>query len=185
MTEFISMFNITNILLILGLQLLYVPLLTLKTIFIVKGKKRLATVISILESYIFVYVLGIMVSNLGNPVNMFCFVIAYAGGVYVGCILEEKMAIGYRTVSVNLLKRNNILIKNLKKAGFGITLFEGEGINGDKRLRLDILTSRQREKDLIKIIEIEEPKAFIVSYEPTNFRGGYIINQIKKYATFK
>lgn len=41
------------------------------------------------------------------------------------------------------------------------------------RCRMGVLTKRNRENELIGTIEKFENKAFIVSYEPKKFKGGY------------
>ncbi|MGY0374659.1 DUF2179 domain-containing protein [Clostridium sp. JNZ J1-5] len=58
-------------------------------------------------------------------------------------------------------------------------VYEGEG-RDSKRYRLDILTKRSREEELLQIIEEYEPKAFIISYEARRFKGGFMVNTMKK-----
>ncbi len=71
------------------------------------------------------------------------------------------------------------LIDHLRNEGFGVTVFEGEG-RDSKRYRLDILTKRNREEELLDMIDEYEPRAFIVSYEPRRFQGGFLVNSMKK-----
>ncbi|MDZ5010796.1 DUF2179 domain-containing protein, partial [Clostridium perfringens] len=94
-------------------------------------------------------------------------------------IIEEKLAIGYRSIHVNLTNYNQELIDRLRSLKFGVTIYTGEGINKEKRYRLEIVSHRNRENEVISIIESMEKNAFIVSYEPTQFKGGYIIKHIK------
>jgi len=79
------------------------------------------------------------------------------------------------------MNKNEELIWNLRNEGFGVTVFEGEG-RDSKRYRLDILTKRNREAELLELIEKYEPKAFIVSYEPRKFKGGFLVNAMKNQA---
>ena len=57
---------------------------------------------------------------------------------------------------------------------------KGRGREGNKRYRLDIVVKRSREKELMNLLNEEAPKAFVVSYEPTGFKGGYIVKAMKK-----
>ena len=50
----------------------------------------------------------------------------------------------------------------------------------EKRYKLEIVSHRSRENEVISLIQSLEKNAFIVSYEPTQFRGGYITKQLKK-----
>jgi uncharacterized protein YebE (UPF0316 family) len=168
-----------NALTIFILQLIYVPLLTLRTTFVVKGKKAQASLFAFLEAIIYIVSLGIVFSDLSNLLNIGAYIIGYGIGIYLGGIIEEKLAIGYRSIHVNLTNYNQELIDRLRSLKFGVTIYTGEGINKEKRYRLEIVSHRNRENEVISIIESMEKNAFIVSYEPTQFKGGYIIKHIK------
>jgi len=53
-------------------------------------------------------------------------------------------------------------------------------MDNEKRYRLDIIAKRSREKELMTLLHGEAPKAFVVVYEPTNFKGGYLVKNMKK-----
>lgn len=169
-----------NALLILGMQLILVPLVTLRVTFVVKGRKKEAALIGVVEAVIYLVSLGIVFSDLSNIINMISYAIGFGGGIYLGGLLEEKLAIGYRALNVSLLDKCDSLVERLRNEGFGVTVFEGEGMSGEKRIRLDVIAKRSREKEVMTILEIEAPKAFVVSYEPIGFKGGYLINNMKK-----
>lgn len=167
-------------LLIVVMQFVLVPLTTLRTIFVVKGEIRNASLLGGVEALIYVISLGIIFSDLSNYLNMVAYAVGFAGGIVLGGVIEKKLAIGYRTVNVSLLDKDCALIETLRSEGFGITVFEGEGREGNKRYRLDIVVKRSREKELMNILNEEAPKAFVVSYEPTSFKGGYLVKSMKK-----
>ncbi|WP_338471978.1 DUF2179 domain-containing protein [Niallia sp. XMNu-256] len=167
-------------LLIVIMQFVIVPLTTLRTIFVVKGEIRTASILGGLEALIYVISLGIIFSDLSNYLNMIAYAVGYAGGVVLGGYVERKLAIGYRTYNVSLLEKDLELCEMLRAEGFGVTLFEGEGRDGNKRFRLDIVVKRNREKELMKILDEKAPRAFIVAYEPTSFKGGYLVKSMKK-----
>ena len=170
-----------NALTIFLLQLIYVPLVTLRITFVVKGKKLQASMIAFLESIIYIISLGIVFSDLKNFLNIGAYILGYGIGIYIGGKIEEKLAIGYRSIHVNLTKYNEDLVKKLRELRFGVTIYEGEGINSDKRYKLEIVSHRNRESEVISLIQSLEKHAFIVSYEPTQFKGGYITKQLKKF----
>jgi uncharacterized protein YebE (UPF0316 family) len=172
--------DMLNALLIIGMQLILVPLTTLRLTFVVKGKKKEASIIAIAEALIYVISLGIVFQDLTNIYNMIAYALGYAGGVYLGGMLEEKLAIGYRAINVSLLDKNDALVELLRGQGFGVTVFEGTGMNDEHRYRLDIIAKRTREKELMVTLKQEAPKAFIVVYEPTNFKGGYLVKNMQK-----
>lgn len=169
-----------NALTIFILQLIYVPILTLRTTFVVKGKKIQSSLLAFLEGIIYIISLGIVFNDLTNFFNIGAYILGFGLGIYLGGIIEEKLAIGYRSVHVNLTNYNESLINCLRDLNFGVTLYEGEGINNEKRYKLEIVSHRKRESELISLIKSFEDNAFIVSYEPTQFKGGYISKQIRK-----
>lgn len=162
------------------LQIIYVPLLTLRTTFVVKGKKTQASMVAFLEAIIYIASLGIVFSDLTNLYNIAAYIIGYSFGIYLGGLIEEKLALGYRSVHVSMTNNNTELAHHLRNLKFGVTSFIGEGINKEKRYRLEIISHRSRENELISIIANMDKSAFIVSYEPTQFKGGYMIKQFKR-----
>lgn len=169
-----------NSLAIFMLQLIYVPLLTLRTTFVVKGKKLQASMFAFLEAIIYIVSLGIVFSDLKNFLNIGAYILGYGIGIYIGGKVEEKLAIGYRSIHVNLREYNQELVNKLRELKFGVTTYEGEGINKEKRYKLEIVSHRSRENEVISLIHSLEKNAFIVSYEPTQFKGGYITKQFKR-----
>lgn len=168
-----------NIFLILVLQLIYVPLLTLRTIFLVKNMTLIASLLGFLEALIYVFGLSLVFSGDQGPLAMLVYALGFGLGILIGGAVENKLAIGYNNFVVNLMHRNNDLICHLRNEGFGVTVYEGEG-RDSKRYRLDILTKRSREEELLNLIDEYEPKAFIVSYEPRRFKGGFLVNTMKR-----
>ena len=169
-----------NSLAIFILQLIYVPLLTLRTTFVVKGKKLQASMFAFLEAIIYIVSLGIVFSDLKDFLNIGAYILGYGIGIYIGGKVEEKLAIGYRSIHVNLREYNQELVNKLRELKFGVTTYEGEGINKEKRYKLEIVSHRSRENEVISLIHSLEKNAFIVSYEPTQFKGGYITKQFKR-----
>ncbi|WP_332691267.1 DUF2179 domain-containing protein [Halalkalibacter lacteus] len=161
-------------------QLLYVPVLTLRTITMVKGMKEKAAVLGILEGFIYVIALGIVFSDLTNYLNMVSYAMGFGVGLYIGQIIEQKLAIGYVSIEVNIMNKNEQLTYRLREVGFSVSTAEVEGMNEERRYRLDCTARRDREQEFIKIVSSYEPSAFIVSYEPRNFKGGYITKAMKK-----
>ncbi|MGG5252125.1 DUF2179 domain-containing protein [Neobacillus sp. SM06] len=169
-----------NIILIFALQLIYVPVLTLRTIFLVKNMSVAASSFGILEALIYVFGLSLVFSGHQSIAEMIVYAVGFGVGLYIGTRIENKLAIGYTSLVVNLMELNEKLIDLLRNKGFGVTVFEGMG-RDSKRYQLEILTKRSRENEVMTLIEEYEPKAFIISYEPRRFKGGFLVKSMKKY----
>ena len=120
--------TVLSALLIIFMQLLFVPLTTLRTTFMVKGDRRVASLVALAEEATYVIALGMIFSDLKNILNMAAYAIGYGLGVYFGCIVEAKLAVGFRSFSVHFLKRDDELIEKIRQEGFGVTIFEGEEV---------------------------------------------------------
>ncbi|WP_050616494.1 DUF2179 domain-containing protein [Bacillus testis] len=168
-----------DIILILILQLIYVPCFTLRTIFLVKQLRVPAALLGFVEALIYVFGLSIVFNGDQSFLGMLVYAIGFGLGILIGTAIEQKLAIGYTTFNVNLPTRNQDLIDHLRVEGYGVTIISVEGFES-KRYKLEILTKRNMEDSLIELIREYEPHAFIISYEPRRFIGGYMVSNMKK-----
>lgn len=168
-----------DIILIFLLQLVLVPILSLRIIFVVKNLTLLASIFGFLEALIYVFGLSIVFSGEQSIAEMLVYALGFGLGIYLGGYVEQKLAIGYTTLTVNLLEENADLVTNLRNEGFGVTVFEGMG-RDSIRYQLQILTRRSLEEKVIDMINQADPHAFIISYEPRKFKGGYLLKSMKK-----
>ncbi|MDQ0253094.1 uncharacterized protein YebE (UPF0316 family) [Evansella vedderi] len=160
-------------------QLLFVPILTLRTIMMVKGLKGKAAGFGILEAVIYIVAIGIVLSDLSNFYNMAAYALGFGAGLYIGALIEEKLAIGFVTIEANITQKNEALINRLREVGFSVSTSTVEGINSTRYL-LYCTARRDREKEFYEIIDQYEEKAFVASYEPRNFKGGYITKGMRR-----
>ncbi|CAH0138220.1 DUF2179 domain-containing protein [Peribacillus sp. NPDC101481] len=171
-----------EILLILLLQLIYVPIYTLRTIFLVKNITILASILGIAEMLIYVFGLSLVFGGDQSILAMVVYAVGFGIGIIFGTKIEQKLAIGFINVTVNTQTKNELLVDTLRNNGFGVTLYTGEGRDSN-RYRMEILTKRNREQELIATVEKFEPKAFIISYEPRYFKGGFLLDRLKNKAS--
>lgn len=161
------------------MQLCYVPMLALRTICMVKKLTLFTAFFGTLEALIYVFGLSLVLTGEQSVLEMLVYAFGFGLGLVVGIYIENRIAIGYTSVIANIREKNTVLINHLRESGYGVTVFEGEG-RESARYRLDILTKRSQEKDLLDLINQYEPTAFVVFYEPKLFKGGYILELMKK-----
>ncbi|WP_241080923.1 DUF2179 domain-containing protein [Natranaerofaba carboxydovora] len=168
-------------LVILLINVTYVSLLTVRTMLTLKGQTYPAAAVSAFEVLMFVLGLGLVMDNLGEIQNLAAYAIGFALGIIVGAKIESKLALGYATVKVISKYYNCNFPQYLRKEGFGVTSWVAKGGAG-KRLVMEVLTSRKDQHDLYNYVLAFDPNAFIISHEPQHFRGGFWLNNLKKYA---
>jgi len=160
------------ILLIIAINITYVSLTTIRFILVIKGLRELASILSVLEVFVYIMGLSIILNNLNSYWNIAAYCIGYGMGVYLGSIIEERLALGYITAEVIIDSTDESSAEMLRQKGFGVTTWIGEG-RGGKRLVMLVLAKRNRQKELLEIIERICPTAFVFFEEPKYFRGGF------------
>lgn len=165
--------------LIICINVVYVSINTLRTILVIKGQSLLASIISIVEIAVYLCGLTIVLDHLNSPINIIAYCFGYGIGVYVGSLIEQYLALGYVNVQIIVDSVAHDLPEFLRKKGFGVTSWTAEGRNG-LRLVLQVLAKRSNEKELLKLINEMAPNAFIISYEPKHFVGGFWTKNMHK-----
>lgn len=160
------------VLLIIAINITYVSLTTVRFILMIKGLREYAAALSVVEVFVYLMGLSIILQNLDSYWNIAAYCIGYGMGVYLGSRIEERLALGYITAEVIVDSINEDFPNLLRKSGFGVTSWIGEGRDG-KRLVMMVLAKRNRQKELLKIIDSLCPNAFVVFEEPKYFRGGF------------
>lgn len=164
------------ILMIIAINIVYVSIYTLRMIFVIKGQRILASIISVAEVFVYLSGLSIVLKNLDNPWHMAAYCLGFGLGVYIGGRIEEYLALGYVTVQVTVDRVETELPIKIREYGYGVTSWLADGRDG-QRLMMQVLAKRSNERKLMDILDKLSPKAFVVSYEPKNFKGGFWINK--------
>jgi len=150
-----------------------VSLFTVRMLFIVRGKRRVAAVIGFFEVIIYITALGKVVSGLSDYRNLIVYALGYACGNVVGSLIEEKLAIGKITAQIVCKQcKGQNLAQELRDKGFGVTLVEGEGREG-KRYILNVMLNRKDIRNLYSVIDNQEEKPFITVFDIRSIKGGY------------
>ncbi|TDL75640.1 DUF2179 domain-containing protein [Rhodococcus qingshengii] len=155
------------------LQILYVSLLTIRMIVTIKGYRYIAAAVSCFDILIYVIALKIVLDNLEQPINLIVYCLSYGIGILVGIKLEEWLALGFIAVQVITSRYNQELAPLLRQKGYGVTGWLADGMEGE-RLILSIIVARKLQSRLYADILSYDSQAFIVSYEPKYFMGGFL-----------
>ena len=156
------------VLLIFFVNLVYITLNTLRFLLTMKGYRNLAPLVSVVEITVYVIGLSLVLDRLTNYWNILAYALGYGVGVWVGIIIEDKLALGYMMVTVILPETDTQLPGILRENGFGVTQSAASGLEG-QRLVLEILTPRKLERHLYAIVKEAEPKAFTISMNQNLF----------------
>jgi uncharacterized protein YebE (UPF0316 family) len=167
---------------IVGINIVYVSLFTLRVILVIKGYRAVASLLSMAEVFVYLMGLTIVLDNLDKPANIAAYCIGWGIGVYLGGKIESYLALGYVVIEVIVDSVEATLLQKVRNQGYGVTSWLADGKDG-KRLMMKVLAKRNREQRLRQLILSITPTAFIISYEPTQFNGGFLLKGLNAKRT--
>ncbi len=160
-------------------RIIDVSLGTIRTISIVNGRTRIAFFLGFMEIIIWMSVISTVLSHISkNPILVIFYALGFATGNVVGILIENSLSIGFIVLRIISSMPENNLDDEIRKLGFGVTTFKGEGMNGPV-VELFIVCKRKDLTSLVPLINRIEPDAFYVT-ERANVIGNkrpYIQNQ--------
>ncbi|RXT04895.1 DUF2179 domain-containing protein [Ammoniphilus sp. CFH 90114] len=160
------------------INIVYVSLFTIRLIFVMKGQRLLASFLSMIEVFVYLIGLNIVLANIDKPLNLLAYCIGWGTGVYLGSKIEEWLALGYVTIQIVVDSSETNLPSVLRDKGYGVTSWLAEGKDGN-RITMLVLAKRSNEKKLLNAVEQLAPKAFVISYDPRYFKGGFWTKRLK------
>lgn len=149
-----------------------VSMATIRTLMIVRGKGLYAAMIGFFEVIIYILALSRVVNSLDKPLNLIVYALGFSTGNYLGSYLEEKMALGNISAQIIPTVNSLELADDLREEGFGVTVIEGMGKAGLKKLLLVSLKRRDLHR-LLDMIEEIDKDSFITIMDARTTRGGY------------
>ncbi|MBP2026815.1 uncharacterized protein YebE (UPF0316 family) [Acetoanaerobium pronyense] len=164
---------IINMLMIIALRICDVSLATVRTILLTKGMSKVAAMIGFVEVIVYIKVLGNVVSQLDNWWYLIAYAIGFSLGNLIGSRVERLLAFGDVQMRLIINDESRYIIDELRAKGFGITIFRGEGKDGE-RLMVLITLKRKRVNEVYDYLQKKEIKAFISVNDITSHSGGYM-----------
>jgi len=135
-----------------------VSLGTLRTAFIVRGKRALAFVFGFVEVLVWVAVVAKVITNLGHPIYLIAFALGFACGTVVGITIEGWFAIGEQVIRI-FSPAGTLLASALRERGFHVTEFSGTGRDGLVSL-LFVQVRRRQANTVIEAARRIDPSCF-------------------------
>jgi len=145
---------------------------TIRLLYVVRGRKRLAWILGLFQSLIFVVAISTVLTHLENPLNVLGYAAGFATGNVVGMIIEERLAIGYVLVTVISPLRGAVIAEKLRTSGYAVTEISARGRDGMVSM-LNCSVRRKETDDVETIILEADPQAFITADDVRPLRCGF------------
>ena len=157
-------------LLIMLMRICDVSIGTMRTIFVVQGRKYYAGLAGMIEVLIWVFAIRFIFQHLDFIPNLFGYAIGFGLGNILGITIEQKIGLGY--VQLNVISKflTDKITDTLRLNKYGVTILPGEGGTGGVAI-IVLITSRKNQKKVIKLIESIDNQAFITVQHSLPYRG--------------
>ncbi len=132
---------------------------TIRIIYVLGGRRLTATILGFFESFIWLMAIRQIFEHLDNWICYVAYPGGFATGIFVGMIIEERIAYGKVIVRIITRKDVNDLIGYLNKKRFRYTHVNAEGPDGKENLVFTVLERESLEILLYKLKDIL-PTAF-------------------------
>ncbi len=148
-------------------RILDVSLSSVRTMFVVKCNKIMASLIAFVEIFIWFYAAKeALVSNSTSLCIVVSYALGYATGTFIGTLINEKFISGIYSLKVSLKGVNEKKIKKLSSICLDVVSLKGE----DKNI-LFLEVDKKNYKELVNNIYIIDKSASIVINDAKFIRG--------------
>lgn len=146
---------------------------TVRVLFVVRGKKKLAWILGFFQSLIFVIAITSVLSDLlGNPLKILGYAGGFATGNVIGMVIEERLAIGHVHVSIISPSRGQVVAEQIRASGFAVTQVPAQGKSG--MVSLLLVNVLRKDVDKIETIVLEaDSEAFVTAEDVRPIRRGF------------
>lgn len=160
-------------LLIFSLRICDVSLALLRTLLAVRNVKVAVPIIGFFEVLIWIFAVGAAINNLNSVWHLLGYAGGFAMGNVVGMWIEGKLAFGLAIIRV-ISKHGGVEVAEaLRDEGFGVTEFTGQGRDGNVEI-LDTVVRRRHIPAVLKVVDLWDPRAFVMVEEPRLIRQGWV-----------
>ncbi|MCL2124999.1 MAG: DUF5698 domain-containing protein [Oscillospiraceae bacterium] len=133
-------------------KLLEVAIATIRTVQTARGNKTVASMLAAVEITIWLIVTSTVLLRIAeDPLRAVAYGLAFVVGIYMGIVLEDKLALGLAQIEViaefEIAKQ---IAKQFRDHGYGVTTYDCEGLEGKKLA----IVLKIRRKDVPCTIEV-------------------------------
>ena len=132
---------------------------TIRIIYVLGGRRFTATLLGFFESFIWLMAIRQIFEHLDNWICYVAYPAGFAAGIYVGMIIEERIAYGKVIVRIITRKEIKELLTYLNEKRFRYTHVNADGPDGHENLVFTVL-EREGLDALLRTLKTILPTAF-------------------------
>jgi len=136
-------------------KLLEVAITTVRLVLTTRGNRVAASLLAAVEITIWLAVISTVLLGIAeDPLRAVAFGLAFVIGIYLGIILEDKLALGLAQIEcIAEYEEAKLIAEKFREKSYGVTTYECEGMDGKKQTII------------MKIHRRDVPKAMVILRE--------------------
>ncbi len=146
---------------------------TLRVVHTVRGNRWIAAALALVEAGIWIVAVRQVFNQLDNYWNVVGYAAGFSTGTFVGITLERWIASGWIIARIISRDAPEVIRNTLLQHNFGATTVRGEGRDGDV-LILFVVAPRRRGRQLLDIVRVADPDAFVTVDPVSSATGGHL-----------
>jgi uncharacterized protein YebE (UPF0316 family) len=162
---------------ILFAKIVEVSLATVRQILINRGYRKEGTILSFFEIILWTFIASRVITGIAEaPVKGIAYSIGFSLGVYLGSVIENKIAMGKVLIQTIVPAEQGVFMTTLlREKGFGVTTMQAEGRDSQKTV-LMIFTQRKGKEKLVNAIHEIDGHAMIIINDVSSLQGGHMVS---------
>lgn len=163
-------------------KLVEVALASLRSQLIHKGQRIPGAIIALFEYTFWLCITASALTDFADdPLKMIVLICAFAMGNVLGSVIEEKMALGYCSITGVFMDKELALnaANLLREKGQALTIIPTEGVRGAERTTLLITAKRKDVSEIKKLLYSTDPDVVIMVQAMQQVKGATIPNAMK------
>ena len=155
---------------------------TIRIIYVLGGRKATATILGFFESFIWLMAIRQIFEHLDNWICYIAYPAGFASGIFVGMIIEERIA--YGKVIVRIITRKEVyhLLAFLTSQQFRYTHVHAEGPDGHENLVFTVLEREDLDDLLLKLKDILPSAFYTVEKVNRAAESGTIVQESTRWS---
>ncbi len=155
---------------------------TVRIIYVLGGRKFTSTLLGFFESFIWLMAIRQIFEHLDNWICYVAYPAGFAAGIFVGMIIEEKIAYGKVIVRIITRKDVSLLLQYLDENNMRYTHVNAEGPDGHENLVFTVLQRELLEALLEKLKEILPTAFYTVEKVNRAAESGAVVEESARWS---
>ena len=160
--------------LILFAKIIEVSFLTIRTVLITKGERKIGALIGFFEVLLWIFIVSNVLNDLSSdPKKAIVYALGFALGNFFGSKVEEKIGLGLTEIKVIVNHEDgNQLAKDLRDDGYAVTATKADGKDLPRQILTMFIKRKTIDKTVDKITSLQS-NAVITMTDIKPVYGGY------------